>query len=57
MYNLQIGIGGLWEIQPDIYMLVTSTNKNELKKVDKKGVVNNNFILNATAGYDQATLR
>lgn len=28
MNNLQVGIGGLWEIQPDIYMLVTSTNKN-----------------------------
>ena len=55
--NLQVGIGGLWEIQPDNYMLVTSTNKNENKAKNKKGVVNNNFVLNATTGNDVATLR
>ena len=38
-------------------MLVTSTNKNELKAKDKNGVVNNNFILNATTGNEKATLR
>ena len=31
-------------------MLVTTTNKNENKAKNKQGVVNNNFILNASTG-------
>jgi len=55
--NMQVGIGGLWETLPDRYMLITSSSKSDHKAKNKKGVVNNNFILDATAGNDKGTLR
>jgi hypothetical protein len=38
-------------------MLVASSSKSDTKAKDKNGVVNNNFILDTTAGNDKGTLR
>jgi hypothetical protein len=37
-----------WEMSKDMFCLVCISNKTELKAVNEKGVVNNNFIWNVS---------
>ena len=49
----------LWETKPNVYCLCSLSNKLDHKDKckDKNGVINNNYIIDATLGNDQATIR
>jgi hypothetical protein len=34
----------MWEFRPNIFLLFTATNKNELRAVNASKVVNNTFL-------------
>ena len=57
--DVQLKISYLWETKPDVYWLVALSNKMDHKDKckDKNGVVNNNYVIDATLGNDQATIR
>ena len=56
--DILLSISYLWEIKPNKYMLVAISNKFEHKDKckNKDGVYNNNYIIDATHGNDQAIL-
>jgi len=57
--NLSFGVAYLWETRPNVYMIAAITNKFEHKDKgkDKNGVFNNNYVLDASHGNDQGTIR
>lgn len=56
--NLQVSIAGLWEIGVNKYMLMCMSTKSDHKdKAKTKGIFNNNFVMDASAGNDHATIR
>lgn len=48
--NIQLDISNMWEIQPNRYMLMGLSTKLEHPNLCKnqKGVINNNFIIDAS---------
>jgi hypothetical protein len=55
--NLQLNIGGIWEMKKNQYAIVATSNRNELKPKKEKEVINNNYILDTSLGNDKGTLR
>lgn len=55
--TLQLNIAAIWEFQVNVYMIFATTYKCEYKVKESLGVHNNNYIMDATAGNDHATLR
>jgi hypothetical protein len=56
---LSISIAGLWEIGVKKYMLMCMSTKSDHKEKgkNKEGIYNNNFVMDASAGNDHATIR
>ena len=57
--DIQLKISYLWENKPNVYWLVALSNKYDHKEKckNKDGVVNNNYVIDATLAKDQASIR
>ena len=57
--DIQLKISYIWENKPNVYWLVALSNKYEHKEKckNKDGVINNNYVIDATVSKDQATIR
>jgi hypothetical protein len=57
--DIQLKISYLWEIRPNVYMLVAISNKSEHKDKckNKNGICNNNYIIDASLGNEVAKMR
>lgn len=56
--NISLGISDLWEIKPNVYMLAAFSNKFEHgDKCKKNGIINDNYVIDASILKEEASLR
>ena len=57
--DIQVKVSYLWEMRPNVYMVAALSNKSDHKDKckDKNGIYNNNYVVDASMGEDNATIR